>query len=227
MGIFNNTSYTMGNGKTMPARMKLNSVTPSDTTLTITPDRGTTHRVKLAGPNSQVETFKGDLGYQPETDYKDYWITAARESYKNKGNQPSPWNQFKAKIGFKQQGGQVQQTNQQGTEQEQIIALVKAAMQGDQKATQTVNQIMEAAKAGDQKAIQYAQMIQQVVEAMKQQQQTPVKRYGSKLNYIKSLKYAKGGKTCPTCQVAEKGAEIEMKKCGGKKAKKRYFGGYL
>jgi hypothetical protein len=32
-------------------------------------------------------------------------------------------------------------------------------MQGDQKATQTVNQIMEAAKAGDQKAAQLAQMI--------------------------------------------------------------------
>lgn len=222
MGIFNNTSYTMGNGKTMPARMELNNITPSDTTLTITPDKGTTHRVRLAGPNSQVETFKGDLGYQPETAYKDYWVNAAREAYKNKGNQPSPWKQFVNKIGFKQQGGPVQQTNQQGNEQEQIIALVKAAMQGDQKATQTVNQIMEAAKAGDQKAIQYAQMIQQVVEAMKQQQQTPMNRYGSKLQYIKSLKYAKGGKTCPACEQ-----KVEMKKCGGKKAKKRYFGGYL
>jgi hypothetical protein len=98
-------------------------------------------------------------------------------------------------------------------------------MQGDQKATETVNKIMEAAKAGDQQAVQLAQMIQQVVEQMKGQATTA--KWGAKLGYIKSLKYAKGGKACPAC---EKGKQVEMKACGGKKAKKakkRYFGGLV
>jgi hypothetical protein len=42
------------------------------------------------------------------------------------------------------------------------------------------------------------------------------------LDYIKSLKFAKGGKTCPVCEK-----KVEMKACGGKKAKKRYFGGII
>ena len=41
----------------------------------------------------------------------------------------------------------------------------------------------------------------------------------------KIQKDAKGGKACPAC---EKGAPIvEKKACGGKKAKKRYFGGLV
>jgi hypothetical protein len=58
--------------------------------------------------------------------------------------------------------------------------------------------------------------------------QATAAKWGSKLNYIKSLKYAKGGKTCPECG---KGAplKVEEKACGGKakKAKKHYFGGWL
>ena len=115
-----------------------------------------------------------------------------------------------------QQGGVAPQQDMQ----QQVIALVQAAMQGDQKATETVNKIMEAAKAGDQQAIQIAQMIQAVAEQM--QGQATAAKWGAKLNYIRSLKYAKGGKTCPTCNQ-----KIEMKACGGKKAKKRYFGGWL
>ena len=120
------------------------------------------------------------------------------------------------RVNYFQQGGAAPQQDIQ----QQVVALVQAAMQGDKKATQTVNQIMEAAKAGDQQATQIAQMIQQVVQQM--QGQATAARWGSKLNYIKSLKYAKGGKTCPACEQ-----KVEMKKCGGKKAKKRYFGGYL
>ena len=132
------------------------------------------------------------------------------------------------KTGFRKQGGTMNRVNyfQQGGAapqqdiQQQVTALVQAAMQGDKKATQTVNQIMEAAKAGDQQATQLAQLIQQVVQQM--QGQATAAKWGAKLNYIRSLKYAKGGKTCPTCQK-----QVEMKACGGKKAKKRYFGGYL
>lgn len=132
-------------------------------------------------------------------------------------------------VRFKKQGGTMNRINyfqqggaapQQQDIKAQVTALVQAAMQGDQKATQQVNQIMEAAKAGDQQAIQIAQMMEQVVKELKGQATTA--KWGSKLNYIKSLKYAKGGKTCPTCEK-----KVEMKACGGKKAKKRYFGGLV
>ena len=94
---------------------------------------------------------------------------------------------------YYQQGGAAPQQDMQ----QQIIALVQAAMQGDQQATQTINQIMEAAKAGDQQAAQLAQMIQQIAQQM--QSQAVAAKWGAKLKYIKSLKYAKGGKACPTC----------------------------
>jgi excinuclease UvrABC ATPase subunit len=136
-----------------------------------------------------------------------------------------------SKSKYFQQGGTMQQDIQQ-----QVIQLVQAAMQGDQKATQTIQQVIQAAKQGDQQAIQLAQMIQQVMEQMKGQ--TQVAKMGSKLEYIKSLKYAKGGKTCPTCQqggkplqtnsvekpIKKSKEKIEEKACGGK-AKKHYFGG--
>lgn len=130
------------------------------------------------------------------------------------------------RINYFQQGGAAPQ---QGNVQEQVIALVQAAMQGDQKATQTVNQIMEAAKAGDQQAVQLAQMIQKV--AQKMQGQVTAAKWGSKLEYIKRLKYAKGGKTCPECEKAEiekstkkPVKKVDEKACGGK-ARKHYFGG--
>lgn len=132
---------------------------------------------------------------------------------------------------YLQQGGTM---NQQQDIQQQVIQLVQAAMQGDQKATDTVNQIMQAAQQGDQQAVQLAQMIQQVVEQMKEQ--ATMAKWGSKLEYIRSLKYAKGGKTCPSCQNGSKPLQtssikkstknVEEKACGGK-AKKRYFGGYI
>ena len=123
------------------------------------------------------------------------------------------------RINYFQQGGAAQQPAAQDMQQ-QVVALVQAAMQGDKKATDTVNQIMEAAKAGDQQAMQIAQMIQQVAQQM--QGQAASAKLGAKLGYIKSLKYARGGKTCPACEQ-----KVEMKKCGGKKAKKKYFGGIL
>lgn len=133
------------------------------------------------------------------------------------------WALFELKQGGKmkyfQQGGAVPQ---QQDIQQQVVALVQAAMQGDQQASQQVNKILEAAKQGDQQAIQIAQMIQQVVNQMKGQ--ATQAKWGAKLSYVKSLKYSKGGKTCPEC---EKQAMIEKKACGGKKAKKKYFGGWL
>lgn len=112
-----------------------------------------------------------------------------------------------------QQGGAAPQQNMQ----QQIIALVQAAMQGDQKATQAINQIMEAAKAGDQQATQIAQMIQQVVQQM--QGQATAAKWGAKLRYIKSLKYAKGGKACPEC-MSEGGQTPYKKKTNAPMPKK-------
>ena len=132
------------------------------------------------------------------------------------------------KAGFKKQGGTMNRINyfqQGGTAPKQdikaqVTALVQAAMQGDKKATQQVNQIMEAAKAGNQQAVQLAQMITEVAKQL--QGQATAAKWGAKLNYIQSLKFAKGGKTCPACEK-----KVEMKACGGKKAKKRYFGGII
>lgn len=120
------------------------------------------------------------------------------------------------RIDYFQQGGAAPQQDIKA----QVTALVQAAMQGDQKATQQVKHIMEAAKAGDQQAIQIAQIMEQVVKEL--QGQATAAKWGAKLGYIRSLKYAKGGKTCPVCEK-----KVEMKACGGKKAKKRYFGGLV
>lgn len=135
------------------------------------------------------------------------------------------------RINYFQQGGAAPQQDIRA----QVTALVQAAMQGDQKATQTVNQIMEAAKAGDQQAIQIAQIMEQVIKEL--QGQATAAKWGAKLSYIRSLKYAKGGKTCHACEkggipeTADKAhiksaKKVEEKACGGK-AKKKYFGGLI
>lgn len=106
------------------------------------------------------------------------------------------------KINYFQQGGAAPQQDMQA----QVVALVQAAMQGDQKATQTVNQIMEAAKAGDQQAIQIAQLMEQVIKQM--QGQATAAKFGAKLNYLQSLKCGgksmkkkeQGGKVCSECE---------------------------
>ena len=132
------------------------------------------------------------------------------------------------RIKYFQQGGQMQQQDPK----QQITQLVQAAMQGDEQATQQINQVFEAAKQGDQQAQQIAQMIQQVVQELKGQ--ATVAKWGSKLGYIKSLKYAKGGKTCPSCQNGGNTLEtppvnkslkkpikkVEEKACGGKTKKR-------
>ena len=111
------------------------------------------------------------------------------------------------KVQYFAQGGQPQTQNDI---QRQVEALVEDAMAGDQKATQQVNQIMEAAKAGDQKAVQLAQMIQ--TAAQKIQGKATMNKWGSKLQYMRSLKYAKGGKhTCPACMSKGGSADENVK----------------
>lgn len=154
----------------------------------------------------------GPLGGTNTSEYND-WYKKYQQAYKAEFKKQGG---IMNKIKYFQQGGAAPQQDMK----QQVVALVQAAMQGDKKATQTVNQIMEAAKAGDQQAMQIAQLMEQVIKEL--QGQATSAKWGAKLSYIKSLKYAKGGKTCPACEK-----KVEMKACGGKKAKKRYFGGLV
>lgn len=139
----------------------------------------------------------------------------------NLGYNPSQNNQL-VNLKFKQ-GGQMykyaagaqmvqpQQTSgQQGIEQ-QAMALVQAAMQGDQKANQTIQKIMQAAEQGDQQAAQVAQLLKNIVQQMKGSRKA---RLGAKLDYIKQ-----SIGECPEGQEVvyfKKGGEI-CKMCAGKK----------
>ena len=102
---------------------------------------------------------------------------------------------------------QPQQTSgQQGIEQ-QAMALVQAAMQGDQQANQTIQKIMQAAQQGDQQAAQVAQLLKAIVQKMKGSRKA---RLGAKLDYIKQsigecpegqevVYFKKGGEICKVC----------------------------
>ena len=141
----------------------------------------------------------------------------------NLGYDPSQNNQLvslKFKQGgqmFKyQQGAQMaqmvqpQQTSEQQGIEQQAMALVQAAMQGDKQANQTIQQIMQAAKQGDQQAVQVAKLLQAIVQQMQGSRKA---RLGAKLNYFKQVS------ECPEGQEIvyfKKGGEI-CKVCAGKK----------
>lgn len=143
-----------------------------------------------------------------------------------------------SKINYFENGGQTQ--NQQAKAQEE--AFMRALLQGDpaaaqqlvqvavqnpkSSAAQLIQNILNEEKQGNAEVGKAAQAIKQAIQQMKGQATSA--KWGSKLGYIRSLKYAQGGKACPAC---EKGApmKVEEKACGGKakKAKKHYFGGWL
>ena len=129
---------------------------------------------------------------------------------------PSQNNQL-VSLKFKQ-GGQMykyatgaqmvqpqQASGQQGIEQ-QAIALVQAAMQGDKQANQTIQKIMQAAQQGDQQAVQVAQLLKAIVQQMQGSRKA---RLGAKLNYFKQtcecpegqevVYFKKGGELCKVC----------------------------
>lgn len=134
----------------------------------------------------------------------------------NLGYNPSQNNLVNLKF---KQGGQMykyaagaqmvqpqQASGQQGIEQ-QAMALVQAAMQGDQKANQTIQKIMQAAEQGDQQAAQVAQLLKSIVQQMKGSRKA---RLGAKLDYIKQsigecpegqevVYFKKGGEICKIC----------------------------
>ena len=129
--------------------------------------------------------------------------------------------------------------------QQKLIALVQAAMSGDQQATQQVNQIMQAAQQGNPQATQLAQMIQQIAQQL-QGQQAQVAKLGAKINYIKQLRgkcpegyemqyFEKGGafiRKCKKCQQGNTMPQQQMDvigqfKCGRKMKKKKEYGGLM
>lgn len=169
---------------------------------TYTPSDPNTLQANFYSPKRKNSVFAREINPEFITWQNNYRKAAKNKFYKQGGTM--------TRINYFQQGGAAPQ---QQNMQQQVVALVQAAMQGDQKATQTVNQIMEAAKQGDQQAMQVAQMIQQVAQQMK----TSAK-WGAKLQYVRSLKYAKGGKTCSACM--EKGGSAKKTKSVKTVAKK-------
>ena len=102
-----------------------------------------------------------------------------------------------------------QASGQQGIEQ-QAMALVQAAIQGDKQANQTIQKIMQAAQQGDQQAVQVAQLLQTIIQKMQGSRKA---RLGAKLNYFKQVS------ECPEGQEVvyfKKGGEL-CKVCAGKK----------
>lgn len=98
-----------------------------------------------------------------------------------------------------------QVSGQQGIEQ-QAMALVQAAIQGDKQANQTIQKIMQAAQQGDQQAVQVAQLLQTIIQKMQGSRKA---RLGAKLNYFKQISecpegqevvyFKKGGEICRVC----------------------------
>lgn len=241
-----NSYYHNSKGDSIPANVYVQQVTPTDTILEVSPKHGNVHRVHLSGEDSTVEKHTGYDGYVQDTDFKEYWIEKAREAFKNR--RPGFFENLKnTLIGKNKQGGTMNRINyfenggQTQNQQAQAEAFMKALLQGDPAAAQQLVQsamqqdaasaeliknIFEAESQGNAQVSKAAQAIRQVMQQIKGQ--TAYAKWGSKLGYIRSLKYAQGGKTCPAC---EKGAplKVEEKACGGKakKAKKRYFGGWL
>lgn len=156
---------------------------------------------------------------------------------------PSQNNQL-VNLKFKQGGQMVQQVSgQQGIEQ-QAMALVQAAMQGDKQANQTIQNIMQAAQQGDQQAVQVAQLLKAIIQEMQGSRKA---RLGAKLNYFKQTSecpegqevvyFKKGGELCKVCagkkmqdggksdpikEFKKRRNRKELCKCGAKVATRNY-----
>ena len=172
--------------------------------------------------NYPTEQFMRDM-----KQYRDHLRSIVPEKIVSSNKQGGTMN----RINYFQQGGAATSAQQgqadafmqailQG-DPEAIAQLVEAANGGNGEAQQLIQTILNEEQKRNPKVAKAAQVIKQILG------QATSAKWGSKLQYIRSLKYAKGGKACPACQTMKKGAEVEMKKCGGKKMKKRYFGGWL
>ena len=234
---FVNTSYTNREDIEVPASVSTkyrkkgilgfniptkNAEIATDTIVTLTPKGGTTHKI-IYGSNPQVLRLGND-GEWHQSDYPEYWFPRGKQAMANEGNQPSNlqqiWNSIKNFVGYKQQGGTMQQNE---SIKEKVKALIKMRKdpQKGQQATQILGEFMQQ-NPEEFKAIilELAQEDQDVAEFVQELQQSsqqsgaPVAaKQGSKLNYIKELKgicpegyLAKGGK-CKPCE-AKKGKKM-------------------
>lgn len=109
---------------------------------------------------------------------------------------------------YLQEGGAAPQQGGQNAQQ-QIIALVQAAMSGDKNAADQINQIMQAAQQGDQQATQIAQLIQEVAQQM--QGGAEAMKCGGKVK-AKVKKKEVGG----FVRKAGTGCACQLKKVGGR-----------
>ena len=145
-------------------------------------------------------SMRGPLGGSITPEWEE-WIKKYNEArpsfYQKQGG--------KMKINYFQQGGQMQQ------DQEELkLALTGyvVATKKQPKSEEEVQQlIQEIAMLKQKDPKTYTQLVQLGSQAQQQQQATMAK-WGSKLGYIKSLKYAKGGKTC---KKHEKGNSFKKK----------------
>ena len=177
----------------------------------------------MSGSNDPIQQFMQEMNY-----WRNYFNSKRFNQNNISSNKQGG---IMNRINYFQQGGAAPSAQQgqadafmqailQGDPQA-ISQLVEVANSGNSEAQQLIQTILKEEQKGNPNVAKAAQVIKQILG------QATSAKWGSKLQYIRSLKYAKGGKTCPACQAMEKGAEVEMKKCGGKKMKKRYFGGYL
>lgn len=195
--------------------------------------------------NTESEaTFNSNFKFDPALNQ---WVpkTASQESYTPSVGQIDYYKPG-GNINYMQQGGQVNQRRllgaiaklalvQSKNDPKKAQALIPQIMQGlqkkDQKIAQAVQQVMQQS---DQKELE--QLGQQLEQQM-QQSQSPMARFGAKLDYIKSLKnecpngysvhyFSKGGgisKTCVPCMekakaaLAEKGCKATKKSSCKKK----------
>lgn len=170
-----------------------------------------------------VASDKIDITQHPK--YQQY-LSEAEKLYQKQTDKPLGFMYTKYKQGgtmnkvkyFSQGGAPTQTTqNQMSPEQELKAAaqFLQAVQAGDKKAVASLQQIQAAAEKGVPEAQRMIKLLEQASKLLQSA------KWGSKLEYIRSLKFGKGGKSCPVCDQQK----VEMKKCGGKKAKKHQTGG--
>lgn len=119
------------------------------------------------------------------------------------GNYNSLYNKIKNfNVPTNKQGGTMNKVNyfqQGGSIKEQLRPLVLGVLSKDPEATQKLQQIVKQNP-------QIMKVVEEIAaeEQAKAQSQATMNKWGSKLQYIKSLKFAKGGKTCPVCEGGNK-----------------------
>ena len=185
------------------ARPKEENTTPTTYDWNQTPvwNNVSSQPTKVVAKTTPLSGLNIDPKYGQKVDIKgDFekflsWLTGTSVSFNKQGGTMN-------KVKYFAQGGAPTQEQVDPEMQAKADDLVLKAMQGDTKSQNSVKAIIDAAKKQDAKALQLLPYIQRAME--KAQSQAASAKWGSKLQYIKSLKFAKGGKTCPACEGGNK-----------------------